>query len=266
MIKLEIDPREFRRNLTEYDRKIMPEYRKALSRSAVVFATWAARYTPPNQFNLKKKKEAERSVDQTYWLSSARARRRRGGKGRKAQVFAGVKAKYAKGDEIEPELYNRVYYYIPKLLQTTRDGTYRRYFRTAYENGAMYYVVFSDRRGGTIWRSYRDTESMRAHLPIRRRGLAKAAWGMNLGELGMRVPKNIQGLVNAAPALKAEKGKNKFVETFRDGVFKLDILNMGWEGQPDAKLQSLIRQGAEKKAVKRMDAEIHKIWKKQVYL
>ena len=30
MINLEIDPREFRRNLTEYDRKIMPEYRKAL--------------------------------------------------------------------------------------------------------------------------------------------------------------------------------------------------------------------------------------------
>lgn len=257
MINLEIDPREFRRNLTEYDRKIMPEYRKALSRSAVVFATWAARYTPPNQFDLKKKKEAEQSANQEYWLRSGRARRRRGG--------AGIKTRYFTGNEIEPALYRRRFLFVPLLLQTTDDGSFRNWIRDAHERGVKYLVQF-DKDGVVEWREFRTWRAAQANIPIRRRGLAKAAWGMNLGELGMRVPKNIRGLVSAAPALKAETGKNKFVETFRDGVFKLDIFNMGWEGPPDAKLQSLIRQGAEKKAVKRMDAEIHKIWKKQVYL
>lgn len=258
MIQIEIDTKNFRRAVRENDLKMQPEYRRALLRAVVVFSTWAARYTPPNQFNLKKKRAAEKSVTGEYWLVTARARRKRGGGG-------GVAAKYFAGNEIEPALYKRRFLYVPSLLQSTDNGSFRTWIREAHKRGVKYLVLF-DKDQVSEWREFRTWSAAKENIRIKRRGLAKAGWGMNLGSLGQRVPKNIENLVKASPTLASERRKNSFIETFNDEVFKVQIFNMGWEGQPDADFKAMIERGAEKKAMKKLDTEIQKIKKKRVKL
>lgn len=252
MITAELDTTDYNKALEKQRAREEAEYKKVLRKGAVTLATFAVRYTPPGQFNLQKKKAAELRENDKYWAEFSKT--------------VGMSSRDFSGDQIPSHLYKRKYLHVPTLLKTTDNGSFRTWLRGEYERGIRYVVRFNPRGQAVQWIGYRSWAAAKQAVPIRRRGLAKAAWGLNLGSLGQRVPKNIQGLVKKAPALAGEAGKNKFLETYRDGVFALDVINQGLAGSIPDRLERMIRTGAEKKAMMKIDREIDKLRKKEVIL
>lgn len=252
MMTVEIDTAGYNEALKKHKEREKEELKKVLRKGTVTFATFAARYTPPGQFDLKKKKAAEKRESDKYWAQYARR--------------AGISSRHYSGDLIPSHLYRRKYLHIPTVLKTADSGALRDWMREEYERGIRYIVRFNVYGQRSKWVGYRTWAAAKQAVPIKRRGLGKVSWGANLNSIGQRVPKNIQVLTKKAPALAGEKSKNKFAESFYDGKFTIDVINHGIEGTLSPKMGNMIRNGASKKAMQKIDREIEKLQKKQVIL
>ena len=256
-MKFKVDTTEYARWREQRRERADKLLQRALEEAGPEQARWAARYTPPSGKSIEKY-NAARENDGKYWVWSREfgneKKERRPGQTR---VGRNIAQKYFQGNEIEPALYRRKYYYLPVLAGATDNGAWRTRIKAEMAKGNLYAVVVN-RYGRRRKLEYYNnkTDAIEATV-IHMRGLFKAAWGMALdmydpkGAPGrLKEPANIKKLRKASPALTRKFRLNEIAMRHpKTGVFVFSLGNAGWGYQyPAGDFKQMVENQATRKA------------------
>lgn len=140
-MKFKVDTTEYARWREQRRERADKLLQRALEEAGPEQARWAARYTPPSGKSIEKY-NAARENDGKYWVRSREfGREKREWEPGRRHNGRNVAQKYFQGNEIEPVLYRRKYYYLPKLAGATSNGGFRKRIKAELDRGMRYAVV-----------------------------------------------------------------------------------------------------------------------------
>ena len=264
-MKFKVDTTEYARWREQRRERADKLLQRALEEAGPEQARWAARYTPPSGKSIEKY-NAARENDGKYWVWSREfGREKREWEPGRRHNGRNVAQKYFQGNEIEPVLYRRKYYYLPKLAGATSNGGFRKRFKAELDRGMRYAVVVNRYGRRREWRYFRSWAEAEPATVIHMRGLFKAAWGMALdmydpkGAPGrLKEPANIKKLRKASPALTRKFRLNEIAMRHPGtGVFVFSLGNAGWGYQyPAGNFKQMVENQATRKAQRIVDRKL----------